>query len=90
MRIDSTGIYTSTGQPGRILPGKTESVKPGSSTQDIKKQETPSKNFASLLSEAETSQLTKLFGKFDANELSNSAPVEPEDDRPGQIIDILV
>ena len=90
MRIDPTGIYTSNGQPGRILPGKTDSVKPRPSTQDIKKPETPTKSFASLLSDAETNQLTKLFGKFDLKELAGSAPVEPEDDRPGQIIDILV
>ncbi len=90
MRIDPTGIYTSNGQPGRALVGKTDSVKPRPSTQNVKKSETPAQNFASLLSDAETTQLTKLFGKFDLKELASNAPIEPEDDRPGQIIDILV
>jgi hypothetical protein len=90
MRIDSTGIYTSNGQPGRTLIGKTDSAKSGPSTQTIKKSETPVKSFASLLSDAETNQLTKLFGKFDLKELAGNVPIEPEDDRPGQIIDILV
>jgi hypothetical protein len=90
MRIESTGIYTSNGQPGKIVSGKSDLNTTRPSPKDIKKADVPKQNFASLLSEAETTQLTKLFGKFDLKELAGNVPVEPEDDRPGQIIDILV
>ncbi|NLI15362.1 MAG: hypothetical protein GX409_03650 [candidate division Zixibacteria bacterium] len=90
MRIDPAGIYASNGQPARIIPGKIDTAKLKPSTQDIKKSGNAPANFASLLSDAETKQLTKLFGKFDIKELAGNAPIEPNDDRPGQIIDILV
>lgn len=90
MRIDPTGIYTSNGQLGRTLPGKTDLVKPKPSPHETKKTDTAAKSFSALLSDAEANQLTKLFGKFDLKELAGSAPIEPDDDRPGQIIDILV
>jgi hypothetical protein len=90
MRIESTGIYTRDGQPGKITSGKSDLRKPALSPQDIKKPETPGQSFAALLSDAETNQLTKLFGKFDLKDLAGNTPADPEDNRPGQIIDILV
>jgi hypothetical protein len=90
MRIESTGIYTSTGQPGKIITGKNDLNKSQPSNRNANKAEPAKQSFASLLSEAETSQLTKLFGKFDLKELAGNSPVTPEDDRPGQVIDILV
>jgi hypothetical protein len=90
MRIESTGIYTRNGQIGKVAPGVGGNVRAKSSPEDVKKADAPIQNFSAILSEAETAQLTKLFGKFDLKEISKDTEVPPEDNRPGQIIDILV
>jgi hypothetical protein len=90
MRIESTGIYTSNGQIGKVPPGNNGQIKPRSSADDVQKPGAPTKSFSSLLSQAETTQLTRLFGKFDLKELAKDASATPEDERPGQFIDILV
>jgi hypothetical protein len=90
MRIESTGIYTSNGQIGKVAPNTGNQAKSRPSTTEVKKPADLAKDFSALLSQAETTQLTKLFGKFDLKELSKDASVSPEDDRPGQFIDIVV
>ncbi len=90
MRIESSGIYTSNGQIGKVNAGNSPKIKPRQSAEESKKTSSAPQSFSGMLSQAETNQLTKLFGKFDLKELARDSGTSAGDDHPGQFIDILV
>ena len=90
MKIESLGIYSSNGQMRPVSTSPQPQLKAPQNTVSSSKGAPAKHDFAAMLSEAETTQLTKLFGKFDLKALAGEHEQSTEENRPGQIIDILV
>jgi hypothetical protein len=91
MRIDSVGIYTSQGQPGgKIATGSKNTSKTDPAQPQQKAVQFTKQSFPAILSEAESAQLTKLFGKFDMKALAEQSEPDAKDTRPGRFVDIVV
>jgi hypothetical protein len=91
MRIDSVGIYTSQGQPGnKIATNEKNAPKTVPAEPKQKAVQFTKQSFPAMLSEAESAQLTKLFGKFDIEALTGQSDSDTKDVRPGRFIDIVV
>ena len=97
MRVDSTGIYNSRGlvqnRPKNLIPQRNTEVNKAQATG---KADKPQKfvlpklaENLNQLSSAELNQINKLFGQVDLSSL-NTTDKAKLDDRPGQIIDIVV
>lgn len=97
MRVDSVGIYNNRGfvqnKANNVVPRK--SVKSEKSQTASKPQKAQKLDFSKLaeninqLSSAELNQINKLFGQVDLSALKG-ADNSKVDDRPGQLVDIVV
>ena len=97
MKINSAGIYNNRG----LVPNRANNTAPpknpeaGSKQASSKPQQAQKIDFSKLvenmnrLSTAELNQINKLFGQVDLEALTKSGNGKV-DDRPGQLVDIVV